>query len=848
MGIRRIGKFSCWSVILVAALGSGCVPQPKGDGTGGSGTGSADEVPGRPLPVFDDRDLDPPAEQPVPDAENSAPTGSLVFPPADVAVARGEVVFRWVAVDPDQTNVDSRLFIGEVPHVFENPSVTLGLRTPPDENEHGLSVRFPDAGTFYWGVEITDGINSVQLPFAATGQRFEVSVTRAVVIGADDVVLLCPRETQPARAQTTFQWSLGAVVPVRAQVFVGRPDQENPFDSPLRVFEVSPPAATSRTLTPDEALPLGEELSWGLRLETAGEVRFTFEGQLGNLFVVGENVPPAGELLGPDDDAVMTDGTEAFILSWAANAGNCEDEVTSTVFFERLGASDAPTALFESDVRLPVTTGVFQVDLAPGAAILEFVSGRWAWGVLADDGTHRTELTTGPARDRSYRTFFIDGAPQFLSGPSIGRRSCGADGHMFDAIVFRYTDDNGDDTVTVRLSYAVSEAELFAAAAATLELTPEPAGAEVVVFLQRTAARGCLDFANGAGFYGVQLDDGRNQPVRATLRYGGPPTGACCAADGSCTEVPFEDCPDGAYQGDGTDCASADCPQPTGACCAPNGSCTEVVFEDCIGGVYQGDGITCAEVSCPRPLPPPPPPPPDCNGNGIPDGDDIANQSSPDCNGDRVPDECEIEVDSTAPGGPFFCMTNCDPDCNGTGIPDACELVENDCNVNGIPDECEAGEDCNANDVQDICDIFTGTSEDCNANAVPDECDLEYGTSWDCNGNNIPDECEGGILIVDAGTLPPGVIGDGVYYSDWDNNHLVGTICPPQVQPNVLWEQISSPPGDQDQTTINTPTDLTTAYHVDPAVPGDYVFQLTFWLGDPPVAHVGTVTLTLTEP
>ena len=32
----------------------------------------------------------------------------------------------------------------------------------------------------------------------------------------------------------------------------------------------------------------------------------------------------------------------------------------------------------------------------------------------------------------------------------------------------------------------------------------------------------------------------------------------------------------------------------------------------------------------------------DCNGNGIPDADDIAAGTSQDCNGNGIPDECEI--------------------------------------------------------------------------------------------------------------------------------------------------------------------------------------------------------------
>jgi hypothetical protein len=51
---------------------------------------------------------------------------------------------------------------------------------------------------------------------------------------------------------------------------------------------------------------------------------------------------------------------------------------------------------------------------------------------------------------------------------------------------------------------------------------------------------------------------------------------------------------------------------------------------------------------------------PDCNGNGIPDDQDIASGFSEDCNGNGVPDECDIASGTSA-------------DANGNGIPDECE-------------------------------------------------------------------------------------------------------------------------------------------------------------------------------
>jgi glucose/arabinose dehydrogenase len=65
-------------------------------------------------------------------------------------------------------------------------------------------------------------------------------------------------------------------------------------------------------------------------------------------------------------------------------------------------------------------------------------------------------------------------------------------------------------------------------------------------------------------------------------------------------------------------------------------------------------------------------------------------------------------------------------DCNGNNIPDDQDIADgtsDDCNENGIPDECEP--DCNENGIADECDIADGTSQDTNNNGIPDECDAE---------------------------------------------------------------------------------------------------------------------------
>ena len=80
-------------------------------------------------------------------------------------------------------------------------------------------------------------------------------------------------------------------------------------------------------------------------------------------------------------------------------------------------------------------------------------------------------------------------------------------------------------------------------------------------------------------------------------------SGACCFGDGSCIEVNTFDCAaaGGTYQGDGTDCGTAFCPDLTGACCFIDGSCIQVLEAACStsGGIFQGSGTDCGSVICP---------------------------------------------------------------------------------------------------------------------------------------------------------------------------------------------------------------------------------------------------------
>jgi spore coat protein A len=83
------------------------------------------------------------------------------------------------------------------------------------------------------------------------------------------------------------------------------------------------------------------------------------------------------------------------------------------------------------------------------------------------------------------------------------------------------------------------------------------------------------------------------------------PTGACCLGDESCLVLTIADCASmtGTYQGHSTTCSPNPCTVPTGACCLADGSCLVLTMSNCsaTGGAYQGDGTTCSPNPCPQP-------------------------------------------------------------------------------------------------------------------------------------------------------------------------------------------------------------------------------------------------------
>jgi hypothetical protein len=294
--------------------------------------------------------------------------------------------------------------------------------------------------------------------------------------------------------------------------------------------------------------------------------------------------------------------------------------------------------------------------------------------------------------------------------------------------------------VEVTVYFATTEGDLFTDGAVRMAMGAAGAGdsvATVTVFVVSPSATGCREFVQGTGFYGVELDDGVNDPVRSTVEYTGRVAGACCAADGSCSDVLVDECTAGEYQGDGTSCATTDCLPTAGACCLPTGTCTEGTAAECTG-TYQGNGTTCNTVTCPQPEP---------------------------------------------------------------------------------------------------------QITDCNANGVDDAQDIAQGISNDCDLNGVPDECEGVGDVVDAGTLASGTVAaGGTYDSTANNNDLNGRVCPVTGTPTVRWSYDSRPLGAE--VFIDTSTALSTSYTISPAMPGTYVFRLT-WVDR---NIFDTVTLTLQAP
>jgi hypothetical protein len=190
-----------------------------------------------------------------------------------------------------------------------------------------------------------------------------------------------------------------------------------------------------------------------------------------------------------------------------------------------------------------------------------------------------------------------------------------------------------------------------------------------------------------------------------------PGVGACCLPNGSCIIATTNDCAaaGGAFQGDGSTCATAACQAQPQACCFPtSGGCLNLNPNDCItaGGVPGGLGTTCQSFTCfPKGA--------CCLPNGT-------------CLDDLSPDDCE-SLQGTYRGNNSLCsVVNCPPPTGACCFPNgAClTLVETDCTTaggswSGIGTTCA---DFNGNGQADICEL--DCPSDVNNDGVSDVLDL----------------------------------------------------------------------------------------------------------------------------
>ena len=604
MKFNRSERTLRWLCLLLAPLTlTGCPAIPgSGDGTGGgSNNGGGTDGGGagtRPLPnVCFSAGV----------GGGATPTGELIFPVGGSAIASEPATFLFRASDPDGDPLAVTVFVSDQANVFDTfPIAQLACSTAENLDE-SLAIEVPSSGSFFWGIEITDGLNTIQRPADGIGISFSTLASASVRSTLDNVALICPRQGLPARAATTFEWSLGGLVPARSQVFVGRANQTSPFDNPLRIFEVVPQSATSLTIPTAESLPLGSQLTWGLRVEVIDGVAFTLGGTSGEAFTPQANVPPSGSLLNPSEGSVLADGAQSFVLSWNADSGNCEDDITSTVFLERLGPSGVPESIFESSTRLEVGTDALETNIVASLNALSFDAGAWAWAVRVSDGTDDAELQNSDDATRNFRTFVRDTGPRFVSQPTISESDCGLG--PVDALGFSFADDNGLDTLDVEVSYSADRSSVFDAPSATLAI--EGGTGSGLLALDDSDGNACVPFANGRGFYGVKLQDGANPAVLSDIMEYVGRRGACCLGSGACTEGTLDECL-GTYQGDGTSCGGVSCPQPpppptpTGACCDSDGLCTDGVPDSQCNGEFDrfSPNIDCESLgSACAPLP-----------------------------------------------------------------------------------------------------------------------------------------------------------------------------------------------------------------------------------------------------
>ena len=109
----------------------------------------------------------------------------------------------------------------------------------------------------------------------------------------------------------------------------------------------------------------------------------------------------------------------------------------------------------------------------------------------------------------------------------------------------------------------------------------------------------------------------------------------------------------GAFQGDGTDCATTDCPEPVGAACFDNGFCLILTEADAIaaGANWKGTGTTCE----------------DFDGNGVADACEVSDLPG-DLNGDGLVNGVDLGLFLVGWGQPGPTDLNGDGTTNGVDL------------------------------------------------------------------------------------------------------------------------------------------------------------------------------------
>ncbi len=134
----------------------------------------------------------------------------------------------------------------------------------------------------------------------------------------------------------------------------------------------------------------------------------------------------------------------------------------------------------------------------------------------------------------------------------------------------------------------------------------------------------------------------------------------------------------------------------------------------------------------------------DCNGNGMPDGQDIAAVAGSDCNANAIPDDCDITYGLSGDCDNNDIPDECGPDADGDGVTDPCDNCVGDSNADQADNDSDtAGDACDPDDDND-------TIED-----VDDNCPFTMNVAQtDSDGDGRGDACD-----ACPGTVPGAVVG-----------------------------------------------------------------------------------------